>query len=271
MGSLLPKVDLVHLCVEKNYETDNEIENIYRDIIGSNKMRGNDMHSLQIELAKIPNIIIEDTKEEKIYREKDYKNLIERVLLDKTNDYKMMHREMVPEFEFLFEGYIKDKPEYNFSIWGMPFITEKDKWKQIPHILRLGNCQLTYGNLDNFLNHYLTEFLTNITKRIDSVIQSFEEGKVIIDNKLVNSALKTNSTKIVELFSNVEYINEFKEEVLSKLRSKIERGKSEPTDFNEQMVNDKILMSLSEDFPFLFDALDCRDYFYKKNTLKGDF
>lgn len=253
---------------------ENEAENLFRDILFSFHLQRN---TFQDVAHSIREIVVQkqssEDKEERTYAEEAYVNLINQQFLDLSSDYKKFHFALFPTFDVLFDGLPStkdtqtqvDKPEFTFSLFCIGYLTtETEKWKLVREILELGEQEFNYGNVEDLVEQYLTDTLKGATNRVNKQIQEIEDGKVIVNNRLIAESLKLNANRVNEFFSNEEYIRTLKDMVLESIRRKVPRTKLEPEKFRDHLLKRRVLEEMQKEFPWFFNAVDLRCYYWER-------
>lgn len=245
----------------QRYQTDNEVENLFRDILFSLNLQG-------FNFLSVVNLISSNYVEkdgEKIYTADQYNELINGKFVDLTHDYKKFHIELFPEFEFLFDGYLKEKPEYNFLIWSLPYLRDQSKWIYIRKILDIGGMTLTYGNFEDFLEHYLTEALTNCTRRLNTVIQNMDTS-YLVNNNVIASSFKNNANLIEIFYSKHEYIVDIQNTILKDLRlrlvSELSSKEDDYIDIKSIVLDSRAIDIMEVEYDWIFNMQDLRSYYW---------
>ena len=253
-------------CGGRDYHTDNEAENIFIESIQAfSPLRS---HTLKDFLTDFKKKRTETTKEEgdKIeedheYNSNDYRKFI-LAHFKNNSPYKIFCKELPPPFEDgVFDVPLKEKPEYNLLLWGLPYLKDKNKFGLLREILVHGDMGLSYGELETFVEHYLEASLVETTKRMNAKLQDLKDGSLKND-KIIDSKVKKDGEEAASFYEGQEYRDIMKKEIMDGVKSVVpEKLKKElsPEDLKHYILNPKLLKEI-KGLDFLFDPLELRNY-----------
>jgi len=255
-------------CFSRNIQCDNEAEELFRETLTNYKEITDWDYEQIIKDFKKTRVI--ELKEDEKQQEEDHKyNSVDYArflvkFIDKSHSLKKFMKALPPSFDFLFDGHIQDKPEYNFSVWALPFLRNKNKFKYVRDICEDGDAGQSFSDINKFLDHFLEEVLVNMTARMDNVLQERDNGSIVGDGISVTENLKAASRKALSFFKNEDYRNVIKDEVVMKLMSIIGKKTIEVESYYDTIIKQEQLEKLHEFFPNFFNPLELRIYVWSR-------
>ena len=243
-------------CVKKPYESNNEIENIFRDIIAS--FARFTYASFRDSVDKIK---LNVTDENINFSEDKYKKFV-TASVDQSSEYKDFHSKMVPDWDNAWSLCYKEHLEANIFTWGLAHMKETDKFEVIKHIMKSMDYFLGYKNFMEFLNNYLKINLEFTSSMILKKIYELNKTKnSFVSGKMVNLELVGDMEKLFLELSNTDHLNHFKKDIDTKLKEIFKKQSGGVLDgpFTKEIFNEFNL-----EFSFLWDAMDLRAHYFER-------
>jgi hypothetical protein len=249
----------------REYITDNEAENFVRDIIQKLKLRQLQFSHLNKSFASFDTIEKTETQEKHVFDEVNYEKVISEYWIhdDEKNEYLVFHKLLCPTYDELFDEGV----DYTYYAYGLALVNDVQfKYRKILNILesKISNTEPTYGCFANFLEFYFLTHLVGFTSKINNIVQK-TKAKITFNTKVVDAELKKNLSDLTKEIFNKNNILKLKTEVLGQLETLVLADadvKVLRSPLNEYKLNQSILDKLNEKYPFLFDTMELRHYFY---------
>lgn len=251
-------------CLGRDYSTDNEAENLFIESIKAFSPLKS--HSLTDFLRDFKKKRSEEKKEQEdvieedlTYNSTDYKKFV-LAHLNKSSHYKVFSKEVPPTFDQLFETHIKERPEYNLLVWGLPYLKDSHKLPLLGDVLLEGEKGLSIGEIQEFVDHYLQEQLVNVTRRLNSKLQEEKNGKELRNtNYVIDDRLKKEGNDALAFYEGEEYRQTVRNELMAAVKRASPARVTNDEDYNSVVLSPRVLSQV-KGFDFLFDPLELRHY-----------
>lgn len=245
------------LCIGKS-EIDNDAELLFQLAIQTYSLTSHSFegvlhlfHSIRsVEESEQDNII----EENQTYSSKDYQAFTQK-FYNKESNLRHFHKEFPPGFDRLFEYPLKEDPEYNFFTFAFGFLSGSSKAESIHNFLLNSDKETSVKDFEQFLKHYLDESLGGVTKRMNAVLQTTDDGVFINNSYCVDSELKRLGNEVQTFFESKEFYLDIIKEVTSFMFGQVK-------DINQLKVED--FERVEKRFPFLFSIVELRCYVWDK-------
>lgn len=254
-------------CGGRTY-TDNEAENFIRETIYNIKLKYYNYD--EVNKAYLDFVTIEKRNNEEVHEvnegkynkfTKDY-YYIDDVA---KNAYARYQLAAIPTALELQEK----APKYVILINALSLIHGKDKHRALFHVFKSNNFNaFDVDHFNQLIFYYLDTNLRLWTERIVAAIKNTKE-KVVIDNYTIDADFKKTAGLLLDHFtlSHIEAIeslvrNDFEAIVLKNHRQ------AKAGTVKHEKVTEEDLEQLYDRHPWLFDALELRDYYWNHYVLK---
>lgn len=243
-------------CVKLPYLSDNEYENIYRDILHS--IPRLKYETFQKEFNKI---IVDSTDEYINFSEEKYLQFSEN-FIDRNSPYCEFHRTLFPDWKSAWDLIFKDHFQSNISIWCFSLIAHSDRYQIIKDIMTSLDYNLDLSNFSEFLENYVYLNIKHFSSKI--LKQIYLLGKhppVYIGGKLLETQEIAEIERIYLKLSDKTLLKSYTDDLKDKLKAVCKRH-SNGNGKQDGCLTREIFQEFDLEHPYLWDALNLRVNYY---------
>lgn len=248
--------------------TDNDVENFIRDTIYNFKLKSqtyadvNKAYSAFVEIEKVADEEIHTVDQAKFnsfvshsyYHSDPSKNAYGR--------YQFM---AIPTFE---ELGLK-APKYVILTNALSLIYGNDRYRNLTALVETNFKHCDFEHFSQFIFFYLDTNLRVWTEKIINEIKLTKE-KVVVENYVIDDHFRKTANDLsiefslarIEALSDI--VNKELEIILYKNHKNLKVGA-----LRKELVNTEDIENLVEQLPWLFDAFNLRDYYWKHYVIKA--
>jgi hypothetical protein len=247
-------------CGTRPYFTDNDGENFIRDCIQTLKIRTYKFQAIHAGYLDVETIEKKEigTKIQEIHtlEEEKYERFLKKYYYtdDNSNAYSRFHVNLVPYYKELWD---KERPQFSFYSHVFSLLAEKNKYNIVEDVLKPYYQQLNFNLFEVFLPYYLEINLVGFTRKINNTLKDLRET-LVIDTHVVDANLKKSVTELTEKVFTQDNVNKLGNLILEKFTAILAAAKIDKT----HKIDAKYFLELNNSYPWLFDALELRSYFY---------
>lgn len=247
----------------RDFLTDNDAENLLILIIQNlcqsiQKLSTKEVKDYFSKTRTIQMEINDNVLEEKeSYSLQSFNFFVNKLLNQGQPDLIKISSQLFPEFDDLFDTYIKDQPEYNITTFVIAFLNEPNKFLVAAEVIDQATSKVTLASLLDFIKAYVQESLETTSIRFVRLLEMLPINKVITGTSyVVDDALKIHAKDAEKVYRNSNYF----EFISAHIRDIVKKHSpsTENSDESNIIISRRHLEILGREIPHLFNILDLR-------------
>lgn len=241
-------------CVKLPYLSDNEYENIFRDILVS--MPRIKYDHFRKEFNKI---IVDSTDDYINFSEEKYLGFLGN-FVDTNSPYSDFHKVISPNWKTAWDIIYKDHFQSNVCLWALSLMVQSDRYEIVKDIMVSLDYNLDYNNFCELIENYIqVNIKYNSSKILKQIYQLGKNQPVYLGGKLLDTQAMAEIERIYLKLSDKTLMKSYTDDLKEKLKILFKKHYNGKTDGE---LTKEIFSEFNLEHSYLWDIVDLRVNYY---------